>query len=53
VEVVRTGLRDAGILLGDQQNRFLGGFSSLQRLNRLLPSDKDLIDLVGKNDEFA
>src|SRR5205823_13342697 len=48
MDVVRAGLRDAGILLGGQQNRLLGGFSSLQRLNRLLPSDKDCIDLVGK-----
>ena len=53
VDLVRAGLRDASIPLGGQQNRLLGGFSSLQGLNRLLPSDKDCIDLVGENDEFA
>ena len=29
VDVVRTGVRDAGVILGGQQNRFLGNFSSL------------------------
>jgi hypothetical protein len=53
VNVVGPRVRNPRVLLGREEDRpfiLLGG---LQRLNRLLPSDQDRIDLVGENNQFA